>query len=431
MKASPNLNNLPGPVLVLVGEFLTLESFINFKKSSKYMNKSLDTVVSWEKQFKYFLPPLIKDTINEYLGADPMTPEKTKFQQTFNIIKSVRNCLTELIVKKNPLLDRSDVIEFLKDEFYDIKKREALESKISLYHQAFPPDLYFLYRFLNGEDNLDPLTDGTLLFGGLSYSSFVFEFRFIEYQKPLWPFLEERGIQPFVVIPASYISLYGYDHYIQIDTRNIVGLGKGALTSLIRRVVKPDSGEYRFLIYVWRSGVLKFLEDIAKCSYEPRNDLLCHLDTINSPMIDVTKLGIRIRISAVFSPFDFSSGMEKFVYAYQTRVSANGAKGRWVLAERIWKTMDGDTEGVFKEDVLLGIHEIREGAGDFVYEASHALSSFYGSMTGQFTFINVETKEAISIELPTLQLNIPKGSALVEQNPLDFTFELVHQNPEN
>ena len=422
MTSRHSLNNLTKPLLEIISDFLDFCSFLSLKHATSYINKSLNAPRTWNQQLTNQLPPFLKVIIDEYLGADINIDGKPKFEKLFAMIVKIRECLEEIISKKNPSLKRSTITQFLMKSFSDSTNKQHLDHQVALYHEQFPPEAYYLYRFLNGESKLDPLTDGAGLFGGFSYYSKLYELRFISFSKPLIPYLQEMGIQPFLIVPVRD----DYHHFIQIDTRNIIGLGKGALTSLIRKRVKP-TGEVCMLLYIWKRGILSFLESIRNFSYDSRIDLFSHLDTLHRPLSDVTTKGIRIRANAYFSPWDLDFGMEKFVYAYQIRISDNGVKGRWKLVSTYWKITEGESQRVVEGKGVVGFFpEIQPGCEDFVYESCCPISEFTGTMSGHITFRNLATQEEINAIVGELKFNIPEGAALVEHDPLSFKFDLVH-----
>lgn len=426
-KTSSTLNLPPQHILQLISCYLDNESFFAFKNSCMYIHKSLESLVVWGYQLKYFLPKYYMGGIqSRFAKRNPQLTDKEKLQELYLTLSTIRRSLIDMIHAKDPTLDRSMLGEFLMANFNDSTLKSELDTKIESSYQTFPYDAYILYRLLDGEESASVLLSNPAgLFGGYMYQSKIFEFQFTKFHKSRWPFMTDIGVHPFCFVPSSN----DWPIFISIDTANVLGEGEGILGALIRHRLKPDSGETVLLILVWKRSVFEFMQSLGGLPCDDKTKIYSHIDTLYKPMSDSTTNGIRIRMSAIFSPFDVDAGVEQYAYVYQVRVSANGIKGSWKLKSAYLLSTDDEGEHTVPECKAVSSQPvIKEGCPDFVFESSCLISEPLGSLSGSILFTNIENNEDFKVQIPKIVLNISKGSAIVEHIPGAWTNHRIHDN---
>lgn len=423
-KKQAQLSELNAVILQLISEYLDLKSFISLKSTARYISTSLEEDCAWKAQTSNFVPIFCRNYLEV---SDSDDGYKLKLQSFISVLQAIREYLVEMIVKKDAKLKADSVRDFLRKNFNDSTEKETLDTEIKKICKEFDLETYFLYRLLNGEDKLKPLTDGVALFGGYAYYHKYFDHSFLPFGAVDSSFFKSKGLYPLVV-QSTHVDQF----FINVDMINAFKQGKGTLSTVIRKRAKPGTAQQAIsTIYVWKRSVLQLLRGLKDLYFDPRIALLSHLDTLNNPSSDVTTQGIRVRGSSVFSPTDFEFGVDKFVHCYQIRISPNGVQGKWRLTTRHWTIKDGDeTHSVDGPGVIGYYPEMFEGAKDFVYESCSTTKGFTGSISGFLRFKNTQTNEEIDVVVGEIKFDIPKGSVIIEHDATTQEIKVVHRNLE-
>ncbi|KAL4461645.1 hypothetical protein ABPG74_016269 [Tetrahymena malaccensis] len=322
----------------------------------------------------------------------------TNFKRIFNLLLKNQNQDTDIDYFKDLQLEKP----FISDQ----KKVKNIISTFKLDYSRIPRDILLLYRIMNGQDEIsesdqEQLLKKTFLFGKISYYNTTIAYSFTPFSQPPCGFLQEMKALPFVRIfynQQSYKRLY-------IDCENFLQYGRECIYSFLS--VEQNGDMY---ICIHDQSIQSFLENVQHANYDPEIECLDLVDTLHHPGSDTTTLGIRIRATAYFVPFDQSNSIDSFFYTYTIRISDNGVapNKRYKLTNRNWVIKcdaQPDKEEIVSGPGVIGLYpEVFQGCEDFVYQSCCPQKGFTGSMKGSFQFRDLQTGDIITANIDEFPL---------------------------
>lgn len=124
-------------------------------------------------------------------------------------------------------------------------------------------------------------------------------------------------------------------------------------------------------------------------------------------MVESTSNGFQIKINSSYIPSYEMQAPFAYFFSYQITIK-NISNQTGQLVSRFWLITDGigRTEEVNGLGVV-GEQPIIDPGNSFTYTSGCPLISPFGTMQGNYTFLNLMTKQTFKVEIPLFEL-IPK-----------------------
>lgn len=114
---------------------------------------------------------------------------------------------------------------------------------------------------------------------------------------------------------------------------------------------------------------------------------------------------IRIRISTRLEDEDAELYHANYIFSYRIIIENNSAnpvqllRRHWVIKDALAGTREVQGEGVVGEQPVI------EAGAQFSYESWCPTLSEIGTMSGYYTFLDLDSNEEFQVEIPTFHLN--------------------------
>jgi uncharacterized protein affecting Mg2+/Co2+ transport len=291
------------------------------------------------------------------------------------------------------------------------------------YYNAFPYDVYLLYRFADGEQELyQHLRNTSRLFGGFGYNDQFWEFEFHSINDHSSDILTPLGFHSIAMNEMG-------KHRIYADSFGCLSFGKGALFTILneKHVGDPNS---LIRIYIIKKNLMEFLATFKHFFYNEQKNLLQYYDTVIHPHSDITSPhGIRVRLSIVYNPWDTSSEGDK-AYSFQLRISTtNAIQGRYrVIKTHVIISDQNHQREIEWEGMNNSYPEFYLGCEDYIWDDCIYTPALRGRMKGKIHLFDVERRHAFIAIIGDAELAPPKGTGLLDVNLETFDIKVLFKN---